>query len=199
MVLLSNYFSNTIGLYALLSLIPLILLYLIKPKPKKLIIPSLLFFIKESNKSNINSFLQKFIRDLLFFLQLLVLILLSLTIANPFITVSKELFVENSVIVLDVSASMQAMEEGSTRFDKAIEVAQDKLGSRNTIILVSNVPQILVENEGENDARQALDLLKPRDTETSLYDAIMAAKDYTQSSNSKVTVISDFIGTETES
>ena len=199
MALFSNFFLNPIGLYALASLIPLILLYLIKPKPKKRIIPSLMFFIREEKRNNIDSFFRRFMKDPLFFLQILVLILLSITIAKPFISVSKELFVDNSVIVLDASASMQAVDSTMSRFDKAIDEAKSRLGKRNTIILVTNVPQVLVQDEDDNKAKEALDSLSPRDTTTNLYDAIISAKDFAEGKNSKVSVISDFIGTETES
>ena len=41
--ILSGIFSNPIGLAALLALIPLIIIYLIRPKPHEQMLPSLIF------------------------------------------------------------------------------------------------------------------------------------------------------------
>ena len=45
-------FSNQLGLWALLSLIPFIILYLRKPKPVDRIIPSLMFMLQNRKTSN---------------------------------------------------------------------------------------------------------------------------------------------------
>ena len=58
------------GLYALAALVPLIIIYLIKPKPKKREIPALMFLLKERTKSTFRSFFRNIMRDWLLLLQI---------------------------------------------------------------------------------------------------------------------------------
>ena len=127
---LAQYFLNPIGLYALLALIPFILIYIVKPKPKKIIMPSLMFFIKDSNKSHLNSFLEKFFSDFLFFLQLVVLILLAATFAKPYMIAPRISYADTMVFVIDGSASMNAVEDGITRIEAAKRLALDRVENR---------------------------------------------------------------------
>ncbi|MFB6198625.1 MAG: BatA domain-containing protein, partial [Halobacteriaceae archaeon] len=82
---LGSMFLQPYGLYGLLSAIPLILLYLIRPKPKEQEIPSLMFFLKEQGVEREKNFFKRFSKDLLFWLQLLILITLSIAAAKPYI------------------------------------------------------------------------------------------------------------------
>jgi len=102
-------FMNPWGLYAFAILIPIIILYLLKPKPKDLRIPSLMFIMEIEHKKRFSSFFRKIIRDPLLIIQILAICLLVMTIANPFY-VSEETRSVNKdvVVVLDLSASMQA-------------------------------------------------------------------------------------------
>src|SRR3989338_4129126 len=127
-------FTNPIGWIAFASLIPLIILYLIRPKPKEMEIPSLMFFIKASSTSKERSFFRRFVKDWLFLLQLLILILLSLSIVSPFLTVKKDVASSNVVLVIDASASSQVKDSG-TRFKRAIENADEYLGKKTSIII----------------------------------------------------------------
>src|SRR3989344_6021172 len=133
-------FTYTLGLLALAIIIPFIILYLRKPKPKDRIIPSLMFLLQNRKTSKQYDFLRKFLTNLLFFIQLLALIGLSFAIAEPFIKIPYDVSLENTIIVLDVSASMQAKEAGTTRFEKAIKEAKKVLSGKNGIILAENVP-----------------------------------------------------------
>src|SRR3989344_3239529 len=119
-------FTNTIGLLALLSLIPFIILYLRRPKPQDRIIPSLMFLIREKKMSKRYSFLRRFLVNLLFLIQLLILTGLAFTVAMPFIKLPYDVSLENTVIALDASASMQAKEK-NTRFDEAVKEAKKVL------------------------------------------------------------------------
>src|SRR3989338_2907116 len=100
-------FANTIGLLALTSLIPFIILYFRKPRPQDRVIPSLMFILQNKKLSKQSAFLRTFLANLLFFIQLLALIGLSFAIAEPFVKIPYDVSLENTIIVLDVSASMQ--------------------------------------------------------------------------------------------
>ncbi len=190
-------FENTIGLFALLSLIPFILLYLRRPKPQDRTIPSLMFLVKEKKTSTKNSFLKKFFINLLFLIQLLILVGLSFTVAMPFIKLPYDVSLENTIIILDASASMQA-EDGKSRFDEAIKEAKKALSGSNSIILAENIPLIILEDEDEEIAQDILNRLGPKATTTNLGDAMLLARDILQDNPGRIAVISDFANVNVE-
>ncbi len=168
-------FANQLGWYAFISLIILILLYLIRPKPRETNIPSLMFFIKTSGVTKQNSFLRTFINNILFILQFLALSSLAFALTYPYINVPKTSFQQDAVIVLDISASMQTHSEGGVRFDKAIAAAKEKLGQKTTIILASNLPIVALEKGSKDQALKILSSISARDTSTNIGDAILLA------------------------
>jgi hypothetical protein len=185
-------FANTLGLIALASLIPFIILYLRKPKPQDRVIPSLMFILQNKKTSQQYDLLKKFLTNLLFFIQLLALIGLSVAIAEPYTKVPYDVSLENTVVVLDASASMQADEGGTTRFEKAIKEAKKVLSGKNSIILAENTPLIILEDEDEKTASSILSNLVAKATTTNLGDAMLLGKDMLQDRPGRIVVISDF-------
>lgn len=185
-------FTNALGWWAFLSLLPFLLIYLIKPKPKELDVPSLMFFTKSLFSERERSFLRKFTSDWLFLLQLLLLLLLSAFFVGPYINLREGAFLHQVVIVLDTSASMRV----GDRFSSALGKAKDLLGSTNTILLVSNSPRIGVKEANKEDALQFLRGLKARDTRSNIGDTIVLAGEYAKGENPVVYVLSDFLSTE---
>ena len=183
-------FENTFGLIALASLIPFILLWLRKPKPVDRVIPSLMFILENRKRSKQYDFWRKFLTNLLFFIQLLALIGLSFAIAEPFVKIPYDVSLENTIVVLDVSASMQA--EHGVRFENAIKEAKGSLSGRNSIIIAENIPLIVLEDESEETASNVLGSLNPKATTTNLGDAMLLAKDLLQDRSGRIVVISDF-------
>lgn len=184
-------FENIIGLWALLSLVPFIIIYLRRPRPQDQVIPSLMFLIKNKKTSQKYSFFRKLIHNLLFILQLLALLLLSVSVAAPFIRLPYDVTLENTVLIIDSSASMQAKEE-TTRFEKAIKEAKKVLSGKNSIILAENIPLIALEDESTDVALDILSKLKAKSTTTNLGDAMLLAKDILGDRPGRVVVISDF-------
>lgn len=185
-------FANILGLLALISLIPFIILYLRKPKPQDRIIPSLMFLIQQKKTSNRSAFFRKFFANLLFIIQLLILIGLSIVVAQPFIKISYDVSLANTIIVLDASGSMQAEENGKSRFEEAKKEAKKFLSGKNSIILAENIPLIILEDEDIELAQDILDSLKPKSTTTNLVDAMLLARDLLQDRPGRIMVISDF-------
>lgn len=188
-------FAYTAGLWALLCLLPLVIIYLIKPRPKTMAIPSLMFFMRSTGYHRLTSFLRHFVRDWLFVIQLILLAALALTFAQPFTTYMKDVTAQNTVIVLDVSASSQAIEGLSTRFENGLSKAKSLLTARNTIILAKDSPLIGVKDGGYDESARFLNSLKPKDTTTRLGEAILLAGE-ALADEGRVIVISDFINTE---
>lgn len=193
----SGLFLEPIWLYALFLLIPFVLLYLIKPKPKHKVLPSLMFLFKDLGRDKKVNFFRKLIRDLLFLLQLLILLFILVSIAKPYINVARESLFKNTVLVLDASASMNADYNGKTRFEEATKLAKKNLGAINTFILAKKTPEVVLIDESSGEIKDYLNKLEPTDTTTNLYDAISTAGGYAKS-DSRIVVISDFIDTETE-
>ena len=170
-------FSNLTGLYALFAIIPFILIYLIRPKSFERVIPSLMFIMQEKHKFQKASFLQKLLRNLLFIIQLLIILFLAISVAAPYLEIPHTVMIRNNVIVLDASASMQTKDGISTRFSKAVSKARENLGMRNTIILAESTPVIILENARSGEALDMLSKLHPRATSTNLGDAVLLAGD----------------------
>jgi len=189
-------FNNLIGLYALLALVPFILIYLIRPKSFERVIPSLMFIMQEKNKFRKASFLQKLLRNLLFIIQLLIVLFLAISVASPYLDIPHTVMVRNNIIVLDVSASMGTKDGIGTRFSKAISEAKDNLGMRNNLILAESTPVIILEDASSGETLGLLDKLSPKATSTNLGDALLLAGDLLGNKKGVVTVISDFITTE---
>ena len=188
--------ENPAGLLSILSIIPFLILYLIKPKPKIMTVPSLMFFIKMSGANKITSFFKQLIKDWLFFLQLLALLFAVLVIAQPAITYTHDITSSNTIIVLDVSASMQTKESSGTRFALAVEKAKEVLSGRNTIILAKYFPQISLKDVSRGEAKDFLNSLQPKESSTRLGDALLLAGETLGDREGRIVVISDFLNTE---
>ncbi len=189
-------FQRPLGLWALIAVAIFIFLYLRRPKPQEKVIPSLMFIMQDNKRSRQYSFFQKLMTNLLFLLQLLSILGLSLVAAAPFIKLDYDVTLENTVVILDVSASMQAKEKGISRFDKAIEQAKKVLSGRNSIIMAENIPLIVLENEDTEIALDVLSKIKPRATTTNLGDALLLAKDILGEKPGRIIVFSDLLATE---
>jgi len=187
--------GSRVGLLALLFLIPLILLYLIRPRPKLMTIPSLMFFMKSTGATKLTSFLRQFLRDWLFLMQFLIIFLLAATLAQPFVNYSHDISAQNTIIVIDVSASSQVKEDGKTRFDIAVDKAKSLLGARNTIILAKDVAQIGAQDVNVQEAIEYLNALRPKDTPSRIGDAVVLAGEVLAGKEGRVIALSDFINT----
>lgn len=195
-------FANPVALLALSSIIPIIILYLIKPKPRDLKIPSLMFILDMERKEHrYQTMLKKFIRDPLMLMQLLFLILLALAMASPYLVVTETVRADHTVIVLDASASMQAEGSGSgsgasgaSRFDLAKNVAEKFAGGKTSIILAKNVPIVALTGGSRSDAKVVLQRVQPGATAADIGGAMLLAKSIIEDEKGAIVVISDFSG-----
>ena len=182
-------FIFPLALIGLLSIIPLIILYMLLPKPFKVSVPSVMFLMRvEESREKIYSSLTKLVKDPLFFAQLLVLILLAIAAAGPFILTYDTLSDESTVIIIDGSASMQA----NGRFDEALRDAPRHLSRVNTVILAGSVPVIVAENVSASEAESALKGLSSRAVTADLGSAMAAGANILSSKGGSIYVFSDF-------
>ncbi|MDP3916754.1 MAG: BatA domain-containing protein [Nanoarchaeota archaeon] len=186
--------GNLVGLFGLLALLPFIILYFIRPKPKEVVIPSLIFLNKSREFKSKSGFFRRMIKDWLLLLQILILGLIALFFAAPYITVSN-VSSGTVVLVLDTSASISG-----NKFDNLKESALNNIGDKNTIILVGSKPNILLEEGDENQARKEIKGLTEKDTGSAITESLKAAREIAEdvSGDKAIVVISDFLETEGE-
>jgi hypothetical protein len=188
--------GNLIGLYGLLALIPLIILYLRKPKPIDKVIPSLMFLMKENKARKRFSFFRNLTRNFLLFLQILTLSVLALSLAEPFADMPLNASISNNVIIIDGSASSQTRLRDSTRFDKVVSEAKKYVNNKVSVILASNMPVTLLDDGSKRNALAILNSVKPTDTPTNIEGAMMEAETVLKKEKGNIYVISDFIMTD---
>ncbi len=187
---------NSTGLFGLLALLPFIILYLIRPKPKKIEVPSLMFFLTARRISKQSSFLRRIIRDWLFLIQLVILLGLIFQLFQPLTKYMHDITSDNTVLVIDVSASMQVREGAKTRFENAVSKAYGLLGRKNTVILAKSTPQILLQSGSSGEAKDVLKQLKPMATPSAIGEAVILAGEILSGEEGRVIVLSDFINTD---
>jgi len=151
-------FENPLALIALLSVIPLIIIYMLRPRPKVLAIPSLMFVLKlERERKRVYASLTKIVQDPLFLIQLLMLILLSIGAAGYYYTSQEPLSGEHTVLVLDTSASMQV----DSRFADAVKIADGYVSKKNSIILASDTPLLALDGGDASAAKDIFSKVQP--------------------------------------
>lgn len=144
-------------------IIPVIVLfYLLRQKKTAYEISSTLLWQRVLADTLSQTPWQRLRRNLLMFLQLLLAFLLVMALMRPYL-VSIQQSSEDLMILLDTSASMAALENGSTRTDLAKEeitalVKSRKPGTRFSLITVGRTPQALVTRT--EDPGEALTALK---------------------------------------
>ena len=189
-------FQNPLGLFALALLVPFIIIYLIRPHPRDMTIPSLMFILKEHQSFKQNSFLQKLLRNLLFILQLIALASLAFSVAAPFFEVPYSVGSDNTILIIDTSGSMQTRSGTATRFDKALSHAKGALSGRVSIIAAGNIPVTLLKQGTSIEAQTILQKMSVKATSTNLGDALLFAEDILEEKKGRIVVISDFLQTE---
>jgi hypothetical protein len=170
----------------LLSIIPLIIVYLIRPRPKEISFSSTLF-IREGEAQR-SAVLSRLISDPLFWVQLLVLCSLSFAAAGPYTT---ELGVSGShlVVVLDGSASMQSS------FSAAKGLVEPYLDEyqKISIIFAENIPVAVLQEGSSAEARDALGGLAPKAVTADLSGSMVQAANLLGQAGGNILVVSDFI------
>jgi hypothetical protein len=188
---LSDVFLTPLGLLALLTAIPLILLYLVKPEPERVELPTLQFLSERIGQSASTPLLERLRRSLLLLLQLVALVLLATSLATPYVMVSDETTVEETVLVVDGSGSMTTTDGGTTRFARAVSAAREEVTGTTSVVLAASEPRVLARTAPADEARTALGDLDVTAANGDLRTAISTASAIA-GENAQIVVLSDF-------
>ena len=115
-MVLSDVFLSPLGLAAALAALPVIVLYLIRPEPRRLRLPTVRFLIDAEGTSSSRPLFQRLQRNLVLLLQLLAILLFATALAAPYVPAAQSETVEETVVVVDATASMTVESGGTTRF-----------------------------------------------------------------------------------
>lgn len=181
-------FVNPLGAVLFLAAIPLVILYFLKLRRPRVEIPSLVLWQSVVNDQRVNSPFQKFRRNLLLLLQLLILTLLVLALTQPFIG-SAAGTAEFTPILIDCSASMSAVDPatGETRLSLILDQVRERINNLRSdqqfaLFTFASTGRRLTEFT--NDRRvllQALESIEATDLPAQLDDVLRMAAAYTTS------------------
>ena len=147
-----------IGFLGLIGLIILIIIYIIKPNYQQKVISSTFIWrlsLKYRKKRLPINRLHNF---LLFLCQVLILTISALLLAQPVISAIEQGDENEKVIIVDASASMKLTDNGSSRFERAVERAKElaeqtiSQGGLVSVIVADGEPAYLVQRMSEENA-----------------------------------------------
>ena len=186
-------FSTPLGLLALASLVPLIVLYILQPDPRRLQVPTLEFLPNIDDEGGSNPVLEKLRRNLLLLIQIAVLVLAALALASPYVDVTRSAAADETVIVLDATASMATEDGGGTRFDRAASYAAGEVTGTTSVVVVGSSANVVLEDGSASEARSAVESTTVTDAAGSLADGISQGS-AVAGENARLVVASDFAG-----
>jgi hypothetical protein len=159
-------------------LVPLVIFYFLKLKRPRLEIPSLALWRSVLNDQRVNSPFQRFKRNILLLLQILLLVCLVLAAMQPYMPTGADR-AEHLPILIDTSASMAAVDEtGLSRLDVAKKevrkLINDLLPNQKLcLIAVSSTARRLTDfTDNQRVLRDALDQLEVSQVASRLEDAL---------------------------
>ncbi|QKQ98455.1 VWA domain-containing protein [Candidatus Nanohaloarchaea archaeon] len=168
---LSNYFLDPTWSLALAALVPLIIFYLVRPKPDEKMMPSIRFFMKDRKDGKVQQALSAVLRNLMLIFHILFVAAIAAAAANPFINAPAT--ADSAVIVIDNSASMQG------NLEEAKQFAIDHLGKENTVILVNDDVEVLLQQGSTSAAKNAIKSVEQEQTGTDMIQGLRTAQTFT--------------------
>jgi hypothetical protein len=190
---LQDVFLAPLGLAALAAAVPVVLLYLIRPDPGRFELPTFRFLTEEEREQSTTPVFERLSRSLLLLVQLLVLLLLAVSLASPYVPVSEREVVEETVLVVDTSASMATGADGATRFDRAKATAREEITGTTSVVTTAGGGSVALRQATPGETRDLLADLDVTDAPGDLRGAIAQAATLA-GENARVVVLSDFAG-----
>ncbi|MCD4658267.1 MAG: BatA and WFA domain-containing protein [Planctomycetes bacterium] len=186
-------------LWLLFIAIPIIVLYFLKLKRTPRYVSSTLLWEKTIEDMRVNAPFQRLKRSLLLFIQLLILLFLTLALARPANDVEKSIG-NRRIFLLDVSASMKTIER---EFDKSrFEISRNKIREAIAGIKHDELIALITFDSRAHLASpftaektkflESLDRVKPTDNPTDISEALNLAESLSlKHENVEISIVSD--------
>ena len=190
-------FLAPLGLLFGLFLPAVVILYLLKLKRINLPISSTLLWRRSLEDLKANTPFQKLKRNLLLFLQLLIMALLTFVIARPVLNLGG-LEGQSFIVLIDRSASMAATDVNTNRLeeakDKAIDLVNDmSMGDRMMVVSYDSKARVLSTFEQDKAVlRSVIRAIETSDAPTQITDALNIARSAAElQPNPEIIIFSD--------
>lgn len=177
--------------------IPLVALYFLRMRRRRVVVPSLLPWARVARAERLASPFHRFRRHLLLLLQLLALLACVLAWARPYVETDAVGY-QSVVLVVDTSASMGATDVAPSRLGAAVAEASaivDRLGPTDEVMVVAAGPRTAVAAPFTRDhaaAVRTLADLAPTEAEGGLEDGLaLAASLVASRPDVQIVVLSD--------
>lgn len=123
-------FTNLWPLFLLLTIPPVIMLYILKRKYKEEVISSSLLWKEVYKNTRANTPWEKFKKNIMLLLQIIIILSVILALMSPFINIGGKTY-KNVIIVVDNTASMNTIyDDKLSRLEKGKLLAKEYLNSR---------------------------------------------------------------------
>lgn len=165
--------------WCLLALPVILVLYLLKRRYVEHSVPSTFLWRRAARDTTASRPLQRLRRNILLPIQLLMAAALVLGLMRPAIPGG---MAGEVVMIFDLSASMQARENGRTRLDRAVDAAEGLIagmGARDALTILAadgGARQVLSRSTDRDAARRALEGLTPTNQNCDLSGAVSLAE-----------------------
>ncbi|HEY8990219.1 MAG TPA: VWA domain-containing protein [Candidatus Limnocylindrales bacterium] len=190
-------FASPLALLGLLFVPAVVAMYLLRLRRTETIVPSTLLWQRLAADVEANAPWQRLRRSLLFLLQLLLVIILALLAARPFVERPAGL-ARDIVLIVDTSASMGATDVAPDRLAAARAASLEALkdlpaGGKVSVIEAGRTARIVASATSDlGRIRQAIDSIRPSVSRGDLGDALALAQQLAvQSGDAEVLVATD--------
>ncbi|MHB0957330.1 MAG: VWA domain-containing protein [Pirellulaceae bacterium] len=167
--------------WAVVGAVPIVvvLLYFLKLRRQPLEVPSTYLWKRSIEDLHVNTIWQRLRRNLLLFLQLLLIALLMMALLRPGWR-GAELIDQRLIFLIDNSASMSAIDEQPSRLVQAKQralalVEQMTSGHAAMVISFSDTAQTQSYNESRRSLRRQIEAIAPTNRRTDIEEALRAA------------------------
>ena len=174
-------FLNPSALFWLLPAIPIVIFFLLKMRTRRVTVGSVMFWNQVAQEKPPRAIWLQLRHIVTLLVQLLLLVLLVFSLADPVWLASNEQS-PCTVVVLDNSASMRAPDGSGTRFDQALDAVKRRINGLNgrqemAIVTTARPAQVLCGLTSHAGVlRQALSEVRCTETPTAMDEAIAMAE-----------------------
>lgn len=159
-------FTNLWPLFLLLTIPPVIMLYILKRKYKEEVISSSLLWKEVYKNTRANTPWEKFKKNIMLLLQILIILSVILALMSPFLNFGGKSY-KNVIMVIDNSASMNTLyNDKNTRLDQAKTLAKEYLnstkdGTNAYVISYDSTSNLLLNGDfNKGNAENIIDKIK---------------------------------------